>query len=202
MLISENLERALRWAATCHQGQTRRVTATPYVQHAFAVAMILDRLDFPEPVVIAGLLHDVVEDTEASLADVRERFGPEVAEIVAQCSEVKLDAEGRKRPWLDRKRDHLRELENASIDARAVILADKYHNLLSILCDLRDGHEVWSSFNAARSSVLWYYRSTIDRCGQGTPALVRLAEECRSRLDEVEAFQAPFEKSSNSTRES
>jgi (p)ppGpp synthase/HD superfamily hydrolase len=191
VLISMNLERALRWAAVCHHGQTRKGSGVPYFEHVVGVAMILDRLGFAEEVVIAGLLHDVVEDTEATLEDVRDRFGDGVASLVAHCSEVKLDDQGRKRPWIDRKRDHLAALADAPTAARAVILADKLHNLVSIACDLRDGRPVWSLFNADRDRVLWYYRASIDAAGRGDPTLDALAAECRRALGEVESLGPP-----------
>ncbi len=114
--ITPRLEKAMRWSALCHLGQTRKGSDVPYFEHAAAVALILDRAGFDEDVVIAGLLHDVVEDTAATLEDVGARFGPDVREMVQGCSEVKLDAEGRKRPWIDRKRDHLAALVGASND--------------------------------------------------------------------------------------
>ena len=103
-VFSLRLERALRWAATCHHGQFRRGCGAPYLEHVVAVAMILDRVGFEEEVLIAGLLHDVVEDTPATLEAVLARFGPVVAATVGHCSEIKTDAQGRKRPWSDRKR--------------------------------------------------------------------------------------------------
>src|SRR5437879_8941353 len=78
--ITPRLEQALRWSARWHQGQTRKGGAIPYFQHVAAVAMILDRAGFDEDVVIAGLLHDVVEDTAATFEDVAARFGSAVAE--------------------------------------------------------------------------------------------------------------------------
>jgi len=194
-LFSATRERALRWAATCHQGQVRKGSDVPYVEHVVAVAWILDRLGFPEEVVVAGLLHDAVEDTDATLEQVGERFGPEVAAIVAHCSEVKTDAQGRKRPWFDRKRDHLLALTGAPATARAVVLADKLHNLLSIQLDLHDGRPVWSTFHADRAQVLRYYRATIERCGAGDDRLETLARHCRELLDAIEAHAAPGEKS-------
>ena len=191
MAISMNLERALRWAAVRHADQTRRGSGVPYFQHVVAVAMTLDRLGYPEDVVIAGLLHDVVEDTDATLDDVRDRFGSVVAEVVAHCSEVKTDSEGRKRPWIDRKRDHLAAFAQAPAEARAVILADKLHNLVSILCDLVEGRPGWSLFHADRDQVLWYYHASIDALVAGTEAdtrLASLAEECRKALNDVETF--------------
>jgi len=78
------------------------------------VALILDRLGFSEEVVLAGLLHDAIEDvpevTEARIAD---EFGAQVAALVAFCSERKTDALGAKRPWIERKTEHLALLEQA-----------------------------------------------------------------------------------------
>jgi (p)ppGpp synthase/HD superfamily hydrolase len=190
-LMTPRLERALRWAAVCHRGQSRKGGDIPYIEHVMGVALILDRIGFDEDVVIAGLLHDAVEDTEATLDDVRTRFGDQVAGIVAACSEIKTDADGRKRPWIDRKRDHLAALDGASVPARGVILADKLHNLVSIALDLREGQPVWSLFNAGRADVIWYYQTTLERIGWGEPKLERLAEHCRQVLAEIEAADEP-----------
>ena len=183
--MSSRLERALRWAAVCHAGQTRKGNDIPYFEHPVAVAIILDRAGFEEDVVIAGLLHDVVEDTEATFDDVAARFGSAVAEIVRACSEVKLDEQGRKRPWIDRKRDHLAVICAAGVPARAVMLADKLHNLTSIDVDLEDGRPVWDQFNAERTQVLWYYRATIEACSSGEPRVESLAVACREVLDRI-----------------
>ena len=152
-----------------------------------AVALILDRLGFPEDVVIAGLLHDAVEDTEATLEQVANEFGATVAETVGFCSEIKLDDQGQKRPWIDRKRDHIKALEHAPVDAKAVVLADKLHNLLSIQLDLEKGRDVWATFHAGRSEVLWYYRSMIEGCRGEDERLERLAEACNEVLEGIEA---------------
>lgn len=149
--------------------------------------MILDRAGFEEDIVIAGLLHDIVEDTDATFDEVAARFGPVVCEIVRACSEVKLDAQGRKRPWIDRKRDHLAALGSADAAARAVILADKLHNLTSIEVDLEEGHPVWERFNADRRQVLWYYGATIDACASDDPRVQSLAAACREVLTRVGA---------------
>jgi len=189
-LMSLNLERALRWATLCHADQVRRGSGIPYVQHVMGVALILDRLGFPEDVVIAGLLHDIVEDTDASLADVEDRFGAEVARTVGYCSEIKRDADGRPRPWIDRKRDHLAVLAGAPVSARAVALADKLHNLRSIECDLRDGLAVWSLFHAGRDDVLWYYLSALECLGGGDDRLEVLAAECRRVLEVIDELDS------------
>ena len=189
-LMSPNLARALRWAAYCHRGQERKGSGVPYVEHVLGVALILDRAGFAEDVVIAGLLHDVVEDTEATLEQVEAQFGSEVARIVGDCSEEKNDSQGNKRPWIDRKRDHLAAMGRfAGLgQAAPVALADKLHNLMSIELDLRDGRPIWSHFNAEREMVLWYQRTMIDQIGRDDPRLERLASQCRSVLAAVEAL--------------
>jgi guanosine-3',5'-bis(diphosphate) 3'-pyrophosphohydrolase len=185
---SLDFERALRLSASGHRDQVRKGSGIPYVEHPMAVALILDRSGFEESVAIAGLLHDLVEDTDVTLEQVREGFGDRVAELVGYCSEVKVDAEGRKRPWIDRKRDHLAAVANAPDAAQAVILADKLHNLVSIQLDLVDGRAVWECFNASRNQVLWYHGAMIDACRSDDPRLARLKDECRVVLAEVAAF--------------
>ena len=181
-------ERALRLAAIGHRDQVRKGSGIPYIQHPVGVALILDRSGFDEEVVIAGLLHDLVEDTDVTLEQIRQGFGDRVAEIVDHCSETKLDPDGKQRPWLDRKQDHLASVATAPDTARAVILADKLHNLLSIRLDLLDGRPVWKSFNAGRDQVLWYQGAMIAACMSEDPRFARLADECRAMLAEVEAL--------------
>ena len=181
-------ERALRLAAFSHRDQVRKGSGIPYIEHPMAVALILDRAGFDEEVAIAGLLHDLVEDTDVTLQQVGEGFGDRVAEMVAYCSEVKLDAEGRKRPWIDRKRDHLEAVSKAPEVVKAVVLADKLHNLLSIQLDLLEGRAVWESFNAGREQVLWYHGAMLDACRSDDPRVGRLLEECRGLLAEVSAI--------------
>ncbi len=185
--ISPRVERALRWAAILHSGQTRKASEIPYFAHVAAVAMIVERAGLGEDAVIAALLHDVVEDTDATLPQVEQRFGPVVAATVAACSETKHDAEGRQRPWIDRKRDHLRAMAGLDLAARAVMLADKLHNLVSIELDLDEGRPVWRAFNAGRDQVLWYHRAVIDACDdEADPRLRSLAQAARAALDRVE----------------
>jgi guanosine-3',5'-bis(diphosphate) 3'-pyrophosphohydrolase len=190
VMMTLRLERAMRWAAQSHHGQTRRNSQTPYFEHVAAVALVLVGAGFDEDVVIAGLLHDLVEDTAVTLDDVTTRFGTAVAELVRHCSEVKIDAAGKKRPWIDRKRDHLAALALAPFEARAIILADKLHNLISIELDIEENRPVWSEFHAERSQVIWYYHTTIDRCGHGDRRLESLARSCHEVLARIEALNA------------
>jgi (p)ppGpp synthase/HD superfamily hydrolase len=178
-------ERALRLAASGHRDQVRKGSDVPYIEHPMAVALIIDRLGFDEEIVIAGLLHDVVEDTDVPLDQIHQTFGDRVAGIVAACSEEKLDVQGRKRAWIDRKTDHLEMVRRSGDEIRAVVLADKLHNLISIQLDLAEGRPVWATFNAGRDQVLWYYGAMLDACHSADPRLARLLDECRVLLAEV-----------------
>ena len=189
--MSFRLEQALRFAAIGHHGQARRSSGVPYLEHVVAVAWILDRAGFDEDVVIAGLLHDLVEDTSTTLQDVEQRFGRVVADLVAHCSEVKTDEKGRKRAWIDRKRDHLVALREAPAEAHAIILADKLHNLISIDIDLHAGCPLWNDFHAARDEVLWYYRAVIAACApeSADSRLQQIAARCGEVLGEIETLE-------------
>jgi (p)ppGpp synthase/HD superfamily hydrolase len=195
-LYSPRLEHALRWAAVRHRDQTRKqaaeesaADAIPYVQHLAAVAMILDRLGYPEDVVIAGLLHDTVEDTDLTLGEIRDAFGEPVAALVAWCTERKTEAGSEaKRPWVDRKTEHLAQLRDAPEEARAVVLADKLHNLLSMAADHDLGRMRWSRFNAGRDQILWYYRAMIETLRGDPPRLRRLADACAKALEQVRSI--------------
>ena len=76
-----DIERAYKLAATAHAGQTR-ASGEPYISHCVAVARILCEMNLPASVIVAGLLHDTVEDTKVTLDDIRREFGDEVARFV------------------------------------------------------------------------------------------------------------------------
>jgi (p)ppGpp synthase/HD superfamily hydrolase len=189
--ISPRLERALRRAAEWHRTQERKGSGVPYFQHLVAVAMILDRHRFSEDVVIAGLLHDAIEDAGTTHEQIACEFGTYVADLVAHCSEVKTDSAGRKRPWKVRKTDHLAALKHAPVDARAIVLADKLHNLLSVQVDLQEDPPIWPTFNASPSEVRWYYETTIKTVGVEDNRLISLARECTDLLNVLIAIHQP-----------
>ncbi|QYK50350.1 MAG: bifunctional (p)ppGpp synthetase/guanosine-3',5'-bis(diphosphate) 3'-pyrophosphohydrolase [Anaerolineales bacterium] len=83
----ELLQRAYRFAARAHEGQTR-ASGEPYMNHCIAVAMILAELEVPAVLVAAGLLHDTVEDTSVTLEDLQKEFGEEVAKLVGGVTKL------------------------------------------------------------------------------------------------------------------
>ena len=85
----ELIQKAYVFAATAHAGQTR-LSGEPYLSHPLAVADTLAEMGFDEPTVAAGLLHDTVEDTKATIEEIDENFGEEVADIVDGGTKISM----------------------------------------------------------------------------------------------------------------
>jgi (p)ppGpp synthase/HD superfamily hydrolase len=84
---SELATAALRFARRVHLGQHRKQTNEQFVEHPIAVARLLSEAGYDGPMIAAAYLHDVVEKTDVELDEIRERFGPEVADLVDHLSE-------------------------------------------------------------------------------------------------------------------
>lgn len=147
------IEKAIQVAAKAHDQQYRKSTGTPYISHPFSVGMYLLKAGCSEQVVAAGILHDVVEDTDLSIEQIIELFGSEVATIVEGCSEP-----DKTQSWEKRKQHTIDFLREASLEIKLVACADKLHNVKSILEEQqRVGEKVWESFKRGREKQAWYY---------------------------------------------
>ncbi|TAH53481.1 MAG: HD domain-containing protein [Chloroflexota bacterium] len=149
---------AIEFAARAHRGQFRKASPLPYILHPLSVARILIECDASEEIVIAALLHDVVEDTNVTLEQVRGAFGDNVARLVQGMSEP-----NRKDTWENRKRGTLEFLETAPQDILLIELADKLDNIREIGKDIaREGDVVWQRFNRGRDQQAWLYEQFAD----------------------------------------
>lgn len=127
MHLSDKTLEALEFASLAHRIQTRKgAEHIPYISHPAMVGTILAQENFGENIVIAGILHDVIEDTDFGYNDIAERFGKEVADIVQHVSEDKS------LHYLERKQKYLDNLKTAPESALAVSMADSMANLMSI----------------------------------------------------------------------
>jgi (p)ppGpp synthase/HD superfamily hydrolase len=194
MATSDKFEEALAFAARLHREQPRKATNIPYVTHLMSVSALVGEYGGDEEQMIAGLLHDAVEDQggRKTLEEIRRRFGDRVAGIVDACTDTD---EIPKPPWRARKEKYLAHLANAPSDARLVSAADKVHNLRTILMDLRRvGERVWSRFKAPKADTLWYYRELAREFQLRGPA--EFAAELHRLLRDIETFdQKPAEHS-------
>ena len=150
----EMIDVAIEVAEEAHRGQFRKGGGIPYISHPRAVARILSDAGCSEELVVAGILHDTVEDTSLTLDCIREQFGERVARIVQGCSEPDKSL-----PWEQRKQHTVEFLKTAPLEVRTVTCADKLHNLLTIIADYEVlGDDVWDRFSRGKSSQEWYYR--------------------------------------------
>lgn len=170
---SDRVNHALAFAAKHHDGQVRKGTKLPYLTHPANVAIILTRYGQPEDTVIAGILHDVVEDCVRdgySAQDLEDRigrkFGAAVLETVLSVTKRGTGEDGIPLSSEEQKADYLRRLEEASDAARWVCCADKVHNSGALLADLRRTVEpdtVWRRFSGGRVGSLHWYVGVVDR---------------------------------------
>ncbi|MGE5599558.1 MAG: HD domain-containing protein [Bacteroidota bacterium] len=180
---------ALRFALEVHGKMTRKGTDIPYITHPVAVSAELARHGQAEDLVIAGLLHDTIEDGGVTRAEIERLFGRRVAELVAGVTEEK-ERGGERVPWRVRKEQQLAHLLVADRDVLTLKAADTLHNIRSILEDLRlRGDAIWERFRAGREEQVWYYTSVakgiVDRLGAEGLAgeLARAAGELASAQD-------------------
>jgi (p)ppGpp synthase/HD superfamily hydrolase len=185
---------AVAFAIRKHGAQVRKGSGTAYLTHLLAVAALVGESGGSEDEVIAGLLHDAVEDGGGApvLTEIRTQFGPEVAAIVKLCTDD--DSGGEKAPWLERKRAYMARFLEAPIPALRVVCADKLHNVQAIARDLRNqGAAVLERFRGGRDGTLWYYRSIARLFGAliqdepgldpGLRAMIRKLRESVARLE-------------------
>ena len=186
---SDRINHAFAFAAKHHDRQVRKGTALPYLTHPANVAIILTRYDRDDDTVIAGILHDVIEDcvregwTQEMLEErIGEKFGESVLEAVLAVTHRRVDEDGNELDKDEKKTDYLRRLQNASDCARWVCAADKVHNGSSILADLRrtmDPDTVWNRFSVGREGTIRWYRAVYERLrevGFDGPILEELRE--------------------------
>lgn len=149
------LDKALVFAANAHSGQYRKGTDVPYITHPVAVAMILLTQGCSTEVVVAGLLHDVIEDTPVTLPELTATFGERVAELVASASEPDRSAS-----WEIRKEHTIRYLKEAPLETKLIACADKLHNVQSMAKGYAQlGETLWTRFKRGKAKQAWYYHS-------------------------------------------
>lgn len=170
---SDIINHAFAFAAKHHDRQVRKGTKLPYLTHPANVAVILTRYGRDEKTIVAGILHDVVEDcvrdgyTREMLEQrIGEKFGDDVLETVLGVTYRRVDDDGVELASDDRKQDYLNRLADANEAALWVCAADNVHNANSVLSDLRrtlDPPSVWSRFAGGRSSIVKWYRDVLSR---------------------------------------
>jgi len=170
---SDVINHAFAFAAKHHDRQVRKGTKLPYLTQPANVAVILTRYGRDDDTVVAGILHDVIEDcvrdgyTRDMLEQrIGDKFGKRVLDTVLAVTYRRHDDEGIELSSDERKSDYLERLSEASEGARWVCAADKIHNASSIISDLRrtvDTETIWSRFGGGKASTVGWYRQVYER---------------------------------------
>ncbi len=194
---SDRINHAFAFAAKHHDRQVRKGTRLPYLTQPANVALILTRYGRDEDTVVAGILHDVIEDcvregwTREMLDDrIGSKFGAAMLEAVLTVTKRKIDDDGVELSRDDIKADALERLGAASEMARWVCAADKVHNAGSLLADLRrtiDRENVWARLTGGRASTLQWYRGVRDRL-RAVGFTAPIADELATVVAELDAY--------------
>ena len=159
------LEEAIIYATVMHQGKMRKFGNRPFILHPLEVAQILSTMTDDVETITAGILHDIVEDTDGTLEEIEKRFGQRVALIVSSESETEYPGEPKDATWKRRKEDSLKVLRNSTdIGVKMLWLADKLANIRSLSGMYSEqGEKMWERFHQSDSELQrWYYRSVAE----------------------------------------
>lgn len=196
---SDRINHAFAFAAKHHDRQVRKGTRLPYLTHPANVAVMLTRYGQDEETVLAGILHDVVEDcvrepyTREMLTDrIREKFGAGVLDTILAVTHRVTDDEGNELDAEERRADYLERIGRADERARWVCAADKLHKAGTILADLRRTsfpETVWGRFSLGRAGTIAWYRRIHERLREsGFDAPIM--DELRATVEQLERYES------------
>jgi (p)ppGpp synthase/HD superfamily hydrolase len=177
---------ALEQARSDHEGQVRNGSGgMPYIEHPMRVAALLDEHGFGDEVLAAALLHDVVEDSDTTLDELREKFGGEVAGLVgAMTDDESID------DYRQRKAEHRERLAAAPTEAMAIYGADKLTNVRTLAAAYaEEGDAVREEFKVPVELKLEIWEEDLGLLREKAPELPFL-----DRLEEgLSSFRASLE---------
>jgi len=157
MFKTLKLQKAIRFATKTHevyQKQKRKGKDIAYITHPLTVGLILAHSGASESVVVAGILHDTIEDSiedkRVSYEMIQERFGKDVADLVLSVTEKNKD-----KSWQERKNEAIEDIEKFNNDSLLLKSVDLIANLNEVVEDHnKDGDEIFSRFNASKADTI------------------------------------------------
>jgi (p)ppGpp synthase/HD superfamily hydrolase len=179
---------ALEQARSDHAGQVRNGSGgMPYVEHPVTVAALLDEQGYRDEVLAAALLHDVVEDSETTLDDLREKFGEEIAGMVgALTDDESIES------YRERKAEHRERVAAADGDALAIYAADKFTNTSTLRAAYDDeGESVRDEFKVPLELKIEIWEEDLGLLREKAPELPFL-DDLEAELSRLRAcLEAP-----------
>ncbi len=165
-MLKSRFNEALLYATKIHADDLRKGSSIPYISHLLGVCALVLEDGGDEDEAIAALLHDTLEDhpEEVKRSDLERRFSARVARLVELCSDTPPDYQGGpKPPWYERKMGYVEQIRRETYPLCRVALADKLHNLRTLVMDHRQlGDTVWARFKATKEKQLFYYQALTD----------------------------------------
>ena len=173
---SDAINHAFAFAAKHHDRQVRKGTKLPYFTQPANIAVILSRYGCGDNTLVAGILHDVAQDSiregatlEILEQRIGEKFGAETLSLLLAVTQRRLDDDGIELDSDEMKTDYLDRLASAPRPALWVSAAEKLHNANSLLSDVRrtmDPDSVWSRTSGGRDATVKWYRDVLNRFTQ------------------------------------
>ena len=157
------IEQAIKFAVDAHAGMKRKGKERPYILHPMEVMCIVADMSEDEDVIAAAVLHDAVEDTEVTAADIEREFGARVAALVMAESEDKMRSLPAEESWKLRKQATVEHLKTLGRDEKLICLGDKLANIREMSRDhALLGDKLWERFNQKdKREHAWYYKSIL-----------------------------------------
>lgn len=155
------IDKAIKFAAAAHKGMVRKGNKQPYIFHPLEVLSLVSMMTDDKDILCAAILHDTVEDTPATIADIKSEFNERIAKLVGDESEDKRGQVNKEGTWVDRKKESIECVRNSNdIGAKMICLGDKVSNLRSFhLLFLQEGEQMWNNFNMKDPTKhYWYYK--------------------------------------------
>jgi len=147
------IEQAMRISLEAHKGQKRKGENTPYIIHPVMVALKLQSHNFPDFVVASALVHDVLEDSDYPKRKIEAELGKKVLDIILPLTH------NNRLPWHERKVEYIKQIKNSNDYTKAVVIADKIHNLESLfILYLKIKEKAWLNFKGGKKYVFWFHK--------------------------------------------
>lgn len=159
-LDTELFDKAAIFAVKAHANTERRGKGFPYIIHPMEAASIVATITRDPEILAAAVLHDVVEDTDVTVDEVRAEFGDRIAQIVDSESDKFPEGMSEEDSWQGRKQMAIDRLAEASEECKIVAMGDKLSNMRAIARDYAAvGDELWNIFHVKDKAMHeWHYR--------------------------------------------
>lgn len=184
----ERMNDAIRFASLGHGPQLRKGTSYPYIIHPLGAATIIAENGGDIDQIIAGLMHDLPEDTKVTVADIRAKFGDRVANALEAVVTPGKSAGKSKLSWEESKQLTIDHIGKLPLDGLIVEMADKLDNMRAIRADFEAlGDGVWARFKRGKDQQGWYYRSLAAAFSKrtDTKGTINIAREFAQHVEAV-----------------